>query len=359
MPKENQDGQEKTEAPSSKKLGKARSQGQVAKSQEINSIAIVGAGVITLVAWGGWMLTRIMEMARKVYLGIDEINIDLSNVQGYAMMAGFWVMKTLSPIVIVIIIVALIVNYYQVGWVFTTFNLKPKLSKLNPVQGAKRLFNQRAVFTLAKNLLKLTIIGGTAYLILKDSYPTFKPLMDASVGQIFLFLVKMILKVLTWTLIVMAIIAIIDYIYEKYKWTEDMKMTKTEKKEERRMSEGDPKVKQKQRELQFQMAFNSMIKELPKADVVVTNPIHVAVALRYDNITMTAPTVIGKGMRKIAERIKSIARENEIPIVENPPLARALYKTCQIGDEIPGQFYQDVAEILAQIYEMRENIRQA
>ncbi len=359
MAKENQDGQEKTEQASSRKLEQARNKGNVAKSQDINSIAVLVSGFLAIYFFGGWMLHRLMSMATGIYLRIDEITIDPFSFPHYARGASVWLLTTLSPVLIMVFIAAVMVNYLQFGFIWSSYNLKPKLHNFKLLSNLKRMFDQKAFVKLGINILKLIAIAWTAYSVVIKAWPSFIPMMDASVGQIFLFICNTIVKVYFWVLGLLIILSLIDFVYQKYKWNEDMKMTKQEKKDEFKMSEGDPKVKAKMREMQMKFAFNSMIKELPKADVVVTNPIHVAVALKYQPESMQAPMVIGKGKRKLAERIKEIAREHDVPIIENPPLARALFKTCEVGDEIPGQFYQDVAEILARIYELKGKVNVA
>ncbi len=356
MPKETPDGTEKTEQPTSRKIGKARSEGNVARSQEANSAAVLLAGIIVLIVFGGWVMQRLTGMMKGVYWILDEVNIDLSNIQGYFAGAAFWILYTLLPFFLIIMLVGLAINFLQFGFIWSTKGIQPKLDKLSPTKGLKNLINQKSAVKLLVNIVKVVVVSYIAFSVVKRTWPSFFPLMDASVGAIFLFLVRTILEVVLWVLGALIIIAIIDFIYQKWKHQEGLKMTKQEVKDEHKMMEGDPKVKAQIRQRQFQLAFNTMIRELPNADVVVTNPVNVAVALKYDSEAMAAPRVIGKGLRKLADRIKQIALEKEIPIVENPPLARALFKSCEIGDEIPGQFYQDVAEILAQIYKLQDSV---
>lgn len=355
MAKENEQGQEKTERPTSRRIRQAREEGNVPRSMEINSAAVLIAGMSTLFFFGGWLMKRLTEMTVAVLMRLDEIGIDPANFQGYIKGTAFWLLKTLLPFFIVVAVTGILINLVQVGPLFTAKSLQPKLSKLNPVKGLKNLFNQQAAVRLVTNIAKVFVVGLVAYKVVRKAWPQFVPLMDSTVLDIFHFLVATIWKVAVWSIAALVVLALIDLFYQRWRYIEQLKMSKQEVKEETKMSEGDPKVKQKIRQVQFQIAFNTMIKELPNADVIVTNPTHVAVALKYDGSGMAAPVVVGKGLRKLAERIKRIAREHDIPIVENPPLARALYKSCQVGDEIPGQFYQDVAEILAQIYQLRGN----
>ena len=354
MPKENQDGTEKTEHPTPRRIQKARQDGNIARSMEANSAAVLTAGILALMIFGGWMMTRITTLMTWVLSNLGGIEVSASGLPIYMKDGAIWVFRTLIPVLAMIAVMGIVINLVQSGLIWTTKPIKPRLDKLNPVNGAKKLFNQRAWVRLLTNVVKVMIIGYVAYRVIRWSWPHFIPLMDSEVAVIFHFLAKTILRVFLWTLFALYIIAIIDYSYQKYKYTQDLKMTKQEVKDERKMMEGDPQIKGKIRQMQFQLAFNRMIQELPSADVVVTNPVHVAIALKYNSDQMSAPIVVGKGLRLLAERIKEIARENEIPIVENPPLARALYKHCDVGDEIPGQFYQDVAEILAYIYQLRQ-----
>lgn len=358
MPKENQDGQEKTEQPTSRRKRKSRTDGNVARSQELNSFAVIFGGLAALVVFGGWMMDRMMVLSRAIFSQLSSFDFDHSNLGGYIAQAVSWLLLTVSPVMITVVVIGLAMSFSQVGFLWTAKPLQPKFSRLNPFAnggaGFKRLANLRALVTLGINLAKILSVGFVAYVIVRKAYPEFFPLMDTTVGGMFLYLVRTILDVAIWILSLLLILALLDFAFQKWKHHQDLKMTKDEVKDERKMSEGDPKVKQKIRQTQFQIAFNTMIKELPNADVIVTNPVHVAIALKYDSEVMEAPKVIGKGLRKLAERIKAIAAEHDIPIVENPPLARALYKYCDVGDEIPGQFYQDVAEILAYIYQLRD-----
>ena len=301
------------------------------------------------------MCSSDLDFSVGIFGQLDEINLDGTNFRGYLLGAAKYLLFTIAPFFLIIPVIGVVANLMQVGFLFSTKAIKPKLDKLNPVKGMKNLFNQQAVVRLAMNIIKVAIIGYVAYIVVRNEWPKFLPLVDSEVPAIYLFLMHTILKVLIYTVLVLFILAIIDLTYQRYKYTENLKMSKQEVKDERKMVEGDPKVKAQQRQLQMRIAFNQMIKQLPEADVIVTNPTHVAVALRYDTQSMDAPKVIGKGLRKLAQRIKKIGRENDIPIVENPPLARSLYKMCEIGEEIPGEFYQDVAEIIAQIYRLKED----
>jgi flagellar biosynthetic protein FlhB len=354
MPKENQDGTEKTEQPTARRLRKARQDGNVARSMEANSAAVLTAGIVALIFFGGWILTRITTLMTWVFSSLGQIEVSTSGLPQNMKDAAVWMFRTLIPVLASIAAMGIIINLLQTGVLWTLKPLQPRFEKLNPFKGAKKLFNQRAWVRLLTNVVKVMIIGYVAYRVIRWSWPQFIPLMDSEINIIFQFLAKTILRLLLWTLFALYIIAIVDFSYQKYKYIQDLKMTKQEIKDERKLMEGDPQIKGKIRQMQFQMAFNQMIKELPNADVVVTNPIHVAVALKYDSDKMSAPVIVGKGLRLLAERIKNIARENDIPIVENPPLARSLYKMCNVGEEIPGQFYQDVAEILAYIYQLRQ-----
>ncbi len=354
MPKENQDGSEKTEKPTARRIKKAREEGNVARSMEVNSAGVLTAGIAALVLFGGWMMERMTTLMVWVFKSLGEIDVSPASLPSYMKDGAEWMFLTLIPVLASIAVMGIVINLIQTGPLWTTKSLKFRFDKLNPVSGAKKLINQRAWVRLLTNLVKVVMIGYIIFRVIKSSWPQFVPLMDSEIPNIFHFLMREVLRLLLWGLFAMIIIAIIDFTYQKHKYIEDLKMTKQEIKEERKMMEGDPQVKGKIRQVQFQLAFNRMIKELPNADVVVTNPVHVAVALKYRAEEMTAPVVVGKGLRLLAERIKNIARENDIPIVENPPLARALYKLCDVGEEIPGQFYQDVAEILAYIYQLRQ-----
>jgi flagellar biosynthetic protein FlhB len=346
--------QEKTEEPTQKRKNDMRKEGNVAKSMEINSSLILITGLLCLTVWGGMMFNRMIEMDKFIFSQVGQIQLQPDLLRGY-LYSGFKVIVTiLLPVMIPILIVGIVSNVLQFGWLFTFKTLKPKLDKINPISGFKKLLSKRSGVELIKNIMKVIIIGWIGYTIIAGLADEMIPLMDQTPWAIYLWVCKGAAKIGFYTVFAILILSVFDLLYQRWQHHDEMKMTKQEVKDERRQSEGDPKIKAKIRQIQFKTALQRMMKELPKADVVITNPTHIAVALRYDVEAMAAPTVVAKGKRLIAQKIRDVAMEYDIPIVEEPPLARELYKLVDIGQEIPGNLYQAVAEILAYVYSLRE-----
>lgn len=356
----NEGGQEKTEQPTGRRLSKAREEGQVAKSQEVNSFAMILAGVATLLTFGGYLGDKISEMTVGIFGALGTIDLHVGVLQAYAYEGLAYLATLLFPFFLVFIVVALAVSFWQVGFLFSTKPLKLKLNKLNIIEGIKnKFFSKNMLVDTAKSVAKLVVIAVVSYLILKDA-------IFESVGLI-AFTPEMILSYMvdsaasfTWKVgIALAVIAIIDFKWQKRKHIQDLKMTKQEVKDETKQSEGDPTVKSRIRGKQMAMARQRVNVEVPKADVVVTNPTHFAVALEYKMGSASAPKVLAKGVDRMAQRIKEIAREHDVPIHEDRELARALYKECEVGDEIPESLFKAVAQALAYVFRQREAKRKS
>lgn len=345
---------DKTEQPTGHRLEQARKEGNIPRSADLNSAAALLAGTIALLALGGGMVNQIEEAFRGVFKVMTELDLTADLMPLLLRISLLFSLKLLGPFLLVIIVVTLLSNIAQSGWNVADKALEPKLSKLSPIQGLKRIFSSRGAVELLKGIIKLVIVGWVGYLTVKAEIPALIPLMDKEVGQVIAAIGHSMYRLALRLTIAFIVIAIADFYFQRWKYIQDLKMTKHEVKEEHRQMEGDPHVKGKIRQIQFNISMNRMIKAVPRADVVLANPVHLAVALQYDPVTMSAPKVIAKGKRKIAERIKAIARENGIPVVEEPELARALFKQTDVGGEIPYELYQAVAEILAMVYRLKQ-----
>ncbi len=345
--------QEKTEQPTSKRRKEARRKGQVAKSMEVNSAMILLTGLVALTIWGGAMLSRILAADRFIFSELSRIQLTRDNLQGYFWDGFMLLVSILAPILIPIALVGIIANILQSGWLVSAESIKPKLSNLSPLRGLKRLGSKRSLVELLKSILKVVIVGWIGYVTVAGLTRDMIPLMDRSVWDIWHWTCAASAKVAFRIIFVLILLAILDFIYQRWEHVQQMKMTKQEVKEEHRQADGDPHVKSKIRSIQLRTALRRMMKNVHKADVVITNPTEIAIALAYDADRMSAPLVLAKGKRLLAARIRQIALENDIPLVENKPLAQALYKSTDIGQEIPGNFYQAVAEILAYVYRLR------
>lgn len=351
-----QQGQDKTEQPTSKKLEEARKKGQVAKSMEISSFTVFGTGLLLLFIFQGFIGSQLSQMSVSVFSSVSSLELNYNLVQEYAIKVFFFFFITLSPFFIGIILFALAVNLMQVGLKFSPQALMPKFEKLDPIKGFKnKLFSSKTLVEALKSLVKLLIIGLFTYISLSTLILQSTDLLGQSVEEIVSFMSASALSFLWKILIVYAVLSIADLLYQRFKFNKDMMMSKQEVKDEHRQTEGDPFVKGQIKGKQIEISRNRMIMAVPKADVVITNPTHFAVALKYQAGKSAAPVVVAKGMDEVALRIKEVARKNNVPLYEDRVLARALYKSCKIGEEIPEKLFETVAKILAFVFKAKHN----
>lgn len=342
--------QDKTETPTPRRRQEARSRGQVGKSPDLAPALILMAAMLLLHFSGQSILAKLLKVTRTCLS--DPSAPDATSMLPLLKAAFRDTAGMVLPLLVLVFAVALIGCFAQVGLLFTTQTLKPSLDKLNPVTGLQRMFGARAFVQLLMGLAKMCLLGVVTWLTLRSRIDV---LANAS-HMPHLTMVGMAAE-LVYTLglrlaIVLLLLALIDFIYQRYKTERDLRMTKEEVKEEMRRMDGDPMVKKRRREVQMQLSLQRMKAAVPKADVVITNPTELAVAIQYDTERMDAPRVIAKGADEMARRIREIAIEHGIPIVERKPLARALYKSVEVGREIPVEFYRAVAEVLAYVYEL-------
>jgi flagellar biosynthetic protein FlhB len=345
--------QDKTEPATPKKKEDARKKGQVAKSKELSSIAVLLAGVLYLYFGAKGLTFTLAAFIQEMFSYIPNLRTSDHKMLSLFLQSGERFLSMILPIMIVLSVVALLTNYLQTGIVWSVDPLTPKASKINPFSGLKKMISKRSFVELAKSIFKILIVGWAAFSTLKNEAIHIMPLMHQEEIEIISLLAQVSFKVAIKCCWVIAILAILDFLYQRWEFTENLKMTKQEVKDENKQTEGDPLVKSRIRNIQREMARRRMMEEVPKADVVITNPTHLAVAIRYDpKAKMSAPIIVAKGANKLAQRIREIAEENHIPLVENKPLAQNLYK-LDLGEEVPPQFYQAVAEILAYVYGLK------
>ena len=342
---------EKTEEPTAKKRQDARKKGQVGKSQELNTAFVLLMGFFVLKVLWEYIYEEIANYTAYIYGHLMQ-SMDTETVLQLFIGIMIVLAKTVMPVMFAILIIGLGINFFQVGLNFSTEAIEVKLDKLNPINGFGRIFSKRSLVELAKSVLKIVIIGFFLYNYLKDEILTMPQFIYYDLGTSLQEIAKILFAMVFQVIAVILILAIIDFAYQKWQTTQDLKMTKQEVKDELKQSEGDPQIKGKIRQKQRQMAMARMMQEVPKADVIVTNPTHYAVALQYHK-GMVAPVVVAKGQDLVAQRIKGIAKENHVPIVENKPLARALFSSVEIGDAVPTELYQAVAEVLAYVYRLK------
>ena len=347
------DFQEKTEKATPKRRSEARQKGQVARSREVSSVAVLGVALILFYFAGAWLIDQLGREVSTSIGGIATRARQDADMASWALQAGWGYLRLILPIMGAVALAAILVNLLQVGFLFSAEPVMPKLSRIDPLKGAQRLLSRQSLAELLKSLGKIAVVGWVAYLTLKGEMKNLPPLVDMSCGQISVYLGNTMVKVMVRGFWVMLVLALLDYGYQKWEYEKNLMMSKQELKEEYRQTEGDPLIRGRIRSLQRAMARRRMMAEVPKADVVITNPEHVAVALRYDAKAMAAPTVVAKGANLLAQRIKAVAMEHRVPLVEDKPLAQNLYRLVDVGKEIPAALYRAVAAILAHVYRLR------
>jgi flagellar biosynthetic protein FlhB len=348
--------EEKTEPATSKKKREALEKGQVAKSQDVNSAMILLSGVLLVLFLGGSMVSQMKDTMGMICKNLFYEDFNADTFIGLVMDISFKNLKGVLPIMGGFMIVGLIASYSQVGIVFSNKALIPDFKRLNPVSGIKKLISRRSLIKTAMSLLKLSIMGGIAYVsIMKDLEPLME-LVSMRTEEIFSSASGLIFGITLKISIILLILALLDFLYQRWQHSKDLMMTKNEVKQESKQTEGDPLIKSRVKAAQREMSKKRMMQAIPDADVVVTNPTHYAVALKYDASTMEAPKVVGKGVDLIALKIREIAEKNNIPIVEDRVLARVLYSTVELDGEVPAKLYQAVAKVLSYVYQLRNLI---
>ena len=350
------EGGEKTEPATDKKLRDARDEGKVAKSKELTAAFDLIVLFLVLKVFMSFVGEKLLGFFSYIYNRmpdfLNETQKDMSSVTVRNFMNDIILqfLLTCLPFFIFGVVVTILVSIVQVGWKVTTKPMAPKLDKFNPINGFKRIFSKDAIFELIKSVLKIGVILYMAYSSIKSHQNDIFILYELPLKRAVALVGDIITNTGLKISIVYLIVGIVDYIYNKHKFNEDMKMTKQEVKDEFKNTEGDPAIKGQQRKRMQEASQRRMMQDVPKADVVITNPTHFAVAIKYDADTNQAPVVTAKGQDYVAMKIKEIARDNNIRIVENKPLARMLFHNVELGAEIPPELYQSVAEILAMIY---------
>lgn len=349
------EAQEKTEQPTGRRLNKARQEGSVARSTDLTSGLVLLAGLLMLVILGRGMTEACLHAFQVVFRHAPELELNAATLPEFGRQGMLYMVKLLAPFLLAVAAVGVLSNVLQFGWLFTVRPLTPKLNVLNPSAGVKRILSGRSWAELVKGLVKVVLVGWVGYLVVKSTLPKFVPLADMGVMAVITTVAGAALKLSFYIALLVLLLGVADFRFQKWYHLRSLRMTKQEVKDEYKQTEGDPVVKGRIRRIQYKAALNRMIKKLPEADVVVVNPTHIAVALKYDPAKMSAPQVVAKGKRLLAEKIRAIAEEHGIPIVQDPPLARMLYRLVDVGMEIPYELYQAVAEVLALVYRMREH----
>ncbi len=355
-------GGEKTEPATEKKLGDARKEGQVAKSREIANGFTLLALFLILKFYVGYMGENLLALFSQIYDSIPEMTTFYYGLMPQADVRLLFrkmllrILILIAPILIIGVVIAFVCDVAQVKWKPTTKPLRPKFRNLNPISGFKKIISVNSLVELIKSLLKIGLIAYVCYNFLKDKWTYLFNIFDITLMQGLHIIADLVTDLGIRIAATFMLIALGDYIYQKVKFSNDMKMTKQEVKDEYKQSEGDPQIKGQIKQRMREASRRRMMQALPQADVVITNPTHYAVAIKYDPEVADAPIVIAKGEDYLAQRIKEVAKENHIEIVENKPLARMLYSNVDVGQAVPPELYQAVAEVLAFVYHLQGKV---
>lgn len=352
-----EDDSQKTEDPTSRKLDKGRERGQVAQSQEVAHWGILLAGAGGLMFLAPWMMRRTASATRMFFESAAAIPADFDHLRLLLSRLMLEILIVVGPFFGLLLAAAIGIHVIQTGFLWAPSRLEPDLDKISPLKGLKRLFSLRTAVEFAKGVLKLLVVGAAAFGM---AMPLFGDLELMPAKDILAALDRshgVAIRLAIGTLAVLSLIALLDFAYQKFSFLKQMRMTRQEVRDEHKQTEGDPQVKARIRKLRLERARRRMMAAVPKADVVITNPTHYAIALEYKMESMPAPKLVAKGVDSLAKKIREVAEEHEVPIVENPPLARALYDTVELDEEIPTEHYKAVAEIIGYVMRLKGKLK--
>jgi flagellar biosynthesis protein FlhB len=343
----------RSESPTRRRLEKAREKGQVARSKEVSLAAVLLGGLLILTYFGQTVLRAMEYEMRHIFILRLPPDLSIQYLSGLFSGIAVRIGIVLVPILLSVMVISVSSNLLQGGFVFSSQALGFKLSKLNPTNGLQRIFSKNGLVELLKSLILLFAVSLISYQVISKHLAVYPRLVLMDVRQLFHWTTLISYEVFIRVAVLLVCVAIVDYFFQKHRFMDQLKMTKQEVKEEFKESEGDPTTKGRIRRLQREMSRKRMMADVPTADVVITNPTHYAIALSYQMDSMEAPKVVAKGVGFLALKIRELAQNNGVPIVENKPLAQTLYKSVEIGEFIPAGLYKAVAEILAYIYKAK------
>jgi flagellar biosynthetic protein FlhB len=350
------DDNERSEDPTQKRLDDAVKKGDVAKSQEVNAWFLLAGGTLALYAFGGFSADRLARAFATIFSQAHAFGMD---GRAIIRMLGGLMLETaiaLSPIIGIAVVAALAGNIVQHRFVWTGESMKPKLSRISPMEGAKRLFSKHALVQFVKGLAKIALVSTVIVAVLAPEMGTINQLVRGEFTMILPAATELALRLLMAVVAVMAVVAALDWLWTRHSWYERQRMSLREIRDEHKESEGDPTIKAKLRQIRQSRMRKRMMSEVPKATVVITNPTHYAIALKYEK-GMAAPLCVAKGVDALALRIRELAEEHRVPVVENPPLARALHKSVELDEEVPPEHYKAVAEVIGYVMRLRKGLR--
>jgi flagellar biosynthesis protein FlhB len=347
------DQEQKTEQPTGKRLNEAREKGQLPVSREVATWFLF-ISILIVIAWLAPPMGRRLTMSLRVFLEMPhDISLEGKGIQralgNVLMQVGLATMVSFALLAVSVVIGTML----QTGFYFNTTRLEMDIKKLFPIQGFKRLFSMASLVELLKSFVKLVVIGAVVFTVLWPLIGNLPYFVGRDIIQSMEFLHKEVIHLIIIMMLVVTVIAVADLLYQRFSYFKGLRMTKQEVKDEHKQMEGDPMIKRRLMSIRLERARKRMMAHVPNADVVVTNPTHYAVALQYDNSKMAAPTVVAKGINLIAERIRDVAEKNAVPLVSNPPLARALYDTVEVDEVISAQHYRAVAEVISYVYKLK------
>lgn len=344
----------KTEKATPKKREELRKKGQVMQSREVTSNLILLIVFVTFKLTGDYLYRGFKAVFNFFLTEAAELNLsDPGEIMRVATFAAVETAKLAAPFLLIAVLVGILGTYFQIGFLFTLEPIRPKLSHISPINGLKRIFSVRSLFELVKSIAKVLIVAWVAWSSIKGEFSNLTRLMTLDLGQIAVYILGSAVDIGIKICVALLAVSAVDYFFQWRRYEKDIAMTKQEVKEEYKQLEGNPEIRSRIKQKQREISMLRMLSEVPKADVVITNPTHFAVALKYEPRKKPAPYVVAKGADYMAERIKEIARENRVEIVENKPLAQALYHSVEIGDVIPPELYKAVAEVLAFVYNLQ------
>ena len=343
-------GGEKTLPASGQKILKAREDGNIAKSQDLNAGLTLMVALFAMMMLGQGVLENLLDSGRYYFSNMAELAADPYAIQSIAAGALYFVAASTLPFMVTMLIFGLTFNLLQVGFLYTTKPMTPKFSRIDPIAGTKRYFSLRTFVELLKSLFKLGAAVVVVWFTMRSRTGELLSLMGMTPWGLLPAIATLVITIWWRIALVMILIGIVDYAYQRWQHGKDLMMTQHEAKQETKELEGDPQIKRRVRQIQRQLATQRMMVDVPEADVVITNPTHYAIAIRYAHGDMETPLVVAKGMRLVAEQIREIAVENDVPIVQRPELARALYKGVEIGQPISEDLFRAVAEVLSFVY---------
>ncbi len=352
-----EDDTQKTEEPTPKKLEESRKKGQVALSREVNNWVMLFAGTVVILAIGPSALASMRDFMQS-FIERAHMMPPGAGGMGIVLSASFWeVLSLLALPLIVLMLAAFLAPFVQIGPLLAPHVIKPDFSKISPMGGVKRLFSLRSIMEFVKGILKLGIISFVGYVLLKPFYGSIDHTIGLPLDMMMQEMTGLILRLMSGILVVLLVVAVMDLVYQRYEHHKKMMMSKQELKDEYKQTEGDPHVRAKLRQLRQEKARARMMQAVPEADVVITNPTHYSLALKYDPEEMDAPVLVAKGVDEVAMRIREVANENDIPLFENKPLARALYDTVELDEMVPEEHYKAVAEVISYIFQLKDKLR--